>query len=231
MHKYTATHSNTRQHTATHCNTLQHTATHCNTLQHSMVAVLHENISHMGRSSNASDPPRTWPSVEKAVQDIDTAITDGLNVHKSVVLFVERQTQCFWTLSPPKIGANGLADGACTYVRVPYDTFPLKWVDQNKALLSYPPLSPGAMTAEQVSDVKGLARRFVPNFTLESLLACPLLAANGYVQICFHMYTFRPLPIHTVRKSGMGIVELQNSFGLVGWLPFKHFSSCTVIFL
>jgi len=85
-------------------------------------------------------------------------------------------------------------------------------------------LSPGAMTAEQVSDVKGLARRFVPNFTLESLLACPLLAANGYVQIYFHMYTFMPLPIQTFRKSGMGIVELQHSFGPVGCLPIKHVS-------
>ena len=93
----------------------------------SFIAVLHNSL--VKEEVSGEQGAGAWDSIASAVGDIDKTVCDGFNCLSSVVLFVDHNTRCFWTIHPK---------GSNDYLRLPMETFPLSWVETYKTLLSYP---------------------------------------------------------------------------------------------
>ena len=149
----------------------------------SMVAVIHDNISRVRVGSTCDQSGKPCPSAEAAVAEIEKTLIDGINAQKSAVLFVDRKSECFWTIDPKS------PQEKLQYLRFPLESFPLSWVLKNKTVLSYPAAdSPTqnstAFKEKEVAGVKALCKKFLnAHIKLECMLACPLLASGECVAV------------------------------------------------
>ena len=140
----------------------------------SFIAVLHNSL--VKEEVSGEQGAGAWDSIASAVGDIDKTVCDGFNCLSSAVLFVDHNTRCFWTIHPK---------GSNDYLRLPMETFPLSWVETYKTLLSYPApekeasVDENAFSANEVTELRALAKKFLPNMKMECLLACPLMGSAG----------------------------------------------------
>jgi GAF domain-containing protein len=138
----------------------------------SMIAVLQQFLSRSHKTSSEHKGKLAWESIEKAVADIDSMMLQGVNCQATAVLFAEQRTQCFWGITPK----------GSEFVRLSMDTFPLDWVVRHQTMLMYPAsesAEENPFSAQEIADLKQIAKRFLPNMKLESLLACPLMGSNS----------------------------------------------------